>query len=358
MKKTENRLGFLIISTNLAGAENALKNIVKSLSKFKMNSIIYCNQEIYNHYLDMKNISVYNLGPLNITSKLRYLNYIRMYFRLRKILSTEKPSILFVMLEGSLFVAYGLNKSHNLPSCLVLHGTEIDNFLNSKGKLKDNLFLKKWMITSPRVISVGKEQIKTLPEKYKKKTIVIPNGVDFKIFRSIKGIKQKKNVILFVGRFIDTKGIREILQISKQLPQYEFWFAGQGLLHKEIKGDNIKNLGFKTTKELVQLYNQATICIFPSHIESFGLVGLEAMACGRAVIATPLGFSEYIQNGKDGIIIPSKDENALRRAIVDLMTNKKKRRMLEKNARKKALKYSWDKITEKYLKVFRRIVRE
>ena len=113
-----------------------------------------------------------------------------------------------------------------------------------------------------------------------------------------------------------------------------------------------------TTEELVKLYNQATICIFPSYRESFGLVGLEAMSCGRAVIATPLGFSEYIENGKDGIIIPAKDENALKNAIVDLMTNEKKRKMLEKNARKKALKYSWDKIARQCLNVFREVIKK
>jgi len=82
------------------------------------------------------------------------------------------------------------------------------------------------------------------------------------------------------------------------------------------------------------------------------------MACGKAVIATPLGFSEYIENGKDGIIIPAKDEKSLKDAIVDLMTNEKKRKMLEKNARKKALKYSWDNVAKQYMRVFKEVLRE
>ncbi len=135
-------------------------------------------------------------------------------------------------------------------------------------------------------------------------------------------------------------------------------FAGKGELDRLIMGRNIKNLGFKTTEELVNLYNQAEICIFPSYREGFPLSGLEAMSCGRAVIATPLGFSEYIENGKDGIIIPAKDENALKNAIIDLMTNEKKRKMLEKNARKKALKYSWENVAKQYLKMFKRVVKK
>jgi glycosyltransferase involved in cell wall biosynthesis len=171
-------------------------------------------------------------------------------------------------------------------------------------------------------------------------------------------VKQKENIILFAGRYIDWKGINEMINVAKQLPQYEFWFAGQGPLDNKIKGNNIKNLGFKTTKELVKLYNQATICIYPSWHEPFGNVAREAMACQKAVIATPKGFSETIENGKDGIIIPAKDEDALKNAILDLMTHEKKRKMLEKNARKKALKYSWDKVAEKYYQLCKEAVRD
>ena len=163
---------------------------------------------------------------------------------------------------------------------------------------------------------------------------------------------------LFVGNFIDIKGIKELVNVSKQLPQYEFWFVGSGPLDNMIKGHNIKNLGFKNPEELVKLYNQATICAQPSYREGFPLVGLEAMACGRAVIATPLGFTEYIENGKDGVIIPSKNEKALKDAIIDLMTNIKKRKKLEINARKKALKFSWDEVAKKYIEVYKKVIAE
>jgi glycosyltransferase involved in cell wall biosynthesis len=207
-------------------------------------------------------------------------------------------------------------------------------------------------------LSVSSWQIQNLPEKYKKKTEVIPNGVDSKTFKPINHIKQKNNLVLFTGRLIESKGIKEIVAVAKQLPQYEFWFAGQGPLKDIINLSNTKNLGFKTQEEIINLYNRATICILPSYHEGFSNVGLEVTACGRALICTPLGFSEYIENGKDGIIIPSKDEKALKSAIVKLMTNKKLRKRIEKNARKKALEYSWDKIAEQYLRVFRKVVKE
>lgn len=59
-----------------------------------------------------------------------------------------------------------------------------------------------------------------------------------------------------------------------------------------------------------------------------------------------------------GIIIPAKDEKALKDAIERLMNDEKLRKELEKNARKKALQYSWEKVAKQYLEVFKSVVRE
>ena len=82
------------------------------------------------------------------------------------------------------------------------------------------------------------------------------------------------------------------------------------------------------------------------------------MACQKPVIATPLGFSEYMENEKDGIIIPAKDEKALKKVIIRLMKDKKLREKLSKNARKKALQHSWDKVAKQYLKVFKEVLNQ
>jgi glycosyltransferase involved in cell wall biosynthesis len=279
---------------------------------------------------------------------------------LREIIKKEK----FDIIQTNMIISpefYKLIFKFKIPHTIIFHGSEIKSFIESKDILYKLLFkpvFSSIFLKSDLLVSVGNEQIQNLSERYKEKTIVISNGVDSRVFKPLKSIKQKKNIILFTGRFIDIKGIKEIIGVAKQLPQYEFWFAGQGELEKEIIGKNVKNFGFQSTRKLVKLYNQATICIFPSHREGFPLCGLEAMSCGRAVIATPLGFSEYIGNGKDGIIIPTKDENALKNAIIDLMINEKKRKILEKNARKKALKYSWNNVAEQYMKVFKEVIKE
>lgn len=350
------RLGVVLISSGFAGAERVVYRLVKELCKRREDEIfLILNNEIFEYYKDLEKINIHRIGIMDKGNPiLNLINFYRMQKKIKHIIKENKIEIINSHMDLSNFVSP--KKINNINT---FHGTDLIYLINPPSLKYRFVILpkiKKNLNNSFRIISVGKEQVQKLPEKYKKKTAIISNGVDSKIFKPLNNIKQKKKVILFAGRFIDIKGIKEIINVAKKSPQYEFWFAGQGPLANLINLPNTKNLGFKSTEELVKLYNQATICIQPSYREGFPLCGLEAMACGRAIIATPLGFSEYIENGKDGIIIPAKDETALKNAIVDLMKNEKKRKMIEKNARKKALKYSWDKISKRYINVFKEVL--
>ncbi|MBU4348472.1 glycosyltransferase family 4 protein [Patescibacteria group bacterium] len=353
------KIGIVLISGGWGGAERVVHYIVNSLKDSRNEVSLILNSEIIKYFLDIKKIKILDVGKFSM--KNNYITQKELLFiskNLKRLLDNNNFDLINTHMISPLRF-YRIFNSKKIPFIITFHGTDIVHFINPPNfgyKFFMSSRVKKSLINSSKLISVSHHQIKNFPEKYKRKMIVIPNGVDSKTFKSLKKIKQKKNVILFTGRFIDIKGVREIINVAKQLPQYEFWFAGQGHLENLINLPNTKNLGFQSTEELVKLYNKATICIFPSHREGLPLCGLEAMSCGRAVIATPLGFSEYIEDKKDGIIIPAKDENALKNAIVDLMTNEKKRKMIEKNARKKALKYSWDKVAKKYLKVFQTII--
>lgn len=206
------------------------------------------------------------------------------------------------------------------------------------------------------IITPGKEYGKKIKKFYNLDCKIIPNGVDKDLFRPLN-IKRRKNVILFVGRYVKIKGITELIEVANKLPNYKFWFVGDGPLRGIIKGANIRNLGFKTKKELVSLYNQSTFCVFPSYRECLPNVGLEAIACGKAVICTKSGFSEYIKDEYNGLIINLKNKNELKKAIERLMHEKKLRKKLEKNAIKTALRYDWKKIIEEYVTLYNNILK-
>lgn len=356
MKKP--KIAVLIISSGLAGAENSTYNVLERLIKMGEDVSLLSNREIADYYRSIKGLKVHDLGKRYDRNTLKRIIYrLKVNRSLYKVLKREKFDIISLNLHGS-FSAY--KKFQKSKVITVLHGTEVKTMQMSKPNLYqriENFYLNTALKGSDFIISVSNWEADQLPEEYKRKTVVIGNGVDGKKFKPLK-TKELSKSILYVGRFIELKGIKELLSVAREIPNYSFLFAGRGPMSSQMSLKNTNNLGFKSKEELVKLYNSADICVFPSYQEGSPNVGLEAMACGKPVIATPLGFSEYIENGKDGIIIPAKDKKALKDAIVKLMDNPKLREKLGKNARKKALKHSWGKVAKQYLEVYKKALAE
>jgi len=193
-----------------------------------------------------------------------------------------------------------------------------------------------------------------IEEEYNVSCMVLPNGVDTDTFRPIEGSGARDNVVLYVGRMLKRKGLLELFEAARALPEYEFWLIGDPKTDAIVMPPlpNLRVMGF--VNDLVTCYNQASICVFPSHWENFPLVGLEAMACGRAIIATKLGFSEYVENGRDGLVVEPGRPSNLIQSIKYLMENKSVRTGLERNAREKALHYDWKVIIKRYEELYER----
>jgi glycosyltransferase involved in cell wall biosynthesis len=129
-----------------------------------------------------------------------------------------------------------------------------------------------------------------IPEE---KFYLLPLGVDTTIFYPEPIQQAEKFIVLYVGRIHPLKGIHYILESFSylRLPNAELWLIGsvsqemQPLLNRYV-GDSIRYLGAKSHVELRTYYNQASVVVFPTLLDSFGLVILEAMACGKPVIAT------------------------------------------------------------------------
>ena len=112
-------------------------------------------------------------------------------------------------------------------------------------------------------------------------------------------------------------------------------------------------MGKVSDNELHYIYQIAHVFVLPSLYEPFGLVVLEAMAKGRAVIVSDkVGISSVIKSGKDGIIVPYGNVKRLVEEIDFLLQNPKKREKIRKDARKTAKRYTWNKIAKKYVEAY------
>ncbi len=192
---------------------------------------------------------------------------------------------------------------------------------------------------------------------------VIPCGVDIDTFRPLNvraarkslGLDPNVPVLLFIGRIEPLKGIDVLVRASAQLDgKFQLLVVGGdekdahrihelhtlaedvGVLGKVVFADAVPH------EELPRYYNAASICVVPSYYESFGLVALEAMACGVPVIASRVGgLKETVRDGQTGYLVPWRCPEPFAERLDLLLTNEPLRRSLGEEAREVAERYRW-----------------
>ena len=178
---------------------------------------------------------------------------------------------------------------------------------------------------------------------------IIPYGSPVDYFNPRRIKIDKKFRVLFVGRVGARKGVHYLLKAWKDLnlPNSELILIGindfpSGWLEKY--SDSITYIPGVPHNDLEYYYNVADVFVFPSLVEGFGLVILEAMACGLPVIATyNTAAPDIISNGLDGFIIPIRDINSLKEKIEWCYENPTDLSEISINSRKKAEFYNWAK---------------
>jgi glycosyltransferase involved in cell wall biosynthesis len=167
---------------------------------------------------------------------------------------------------------------------------------------------------------------------------VIPSGVQ--IPESVPEPAEPPE-ILFAGRLSPEKGILELVEAARDLPLV---VAGDGPLRDRVPDA----LGMVPHDQLVGLYERAAIVACPSHREGFGVVCAEAMAYGRAVVATPVGgMRDLLEDGVTGLLVPPRDPTALRAALQRLLADRELRQRLGQAARERArARLSWPAVTD------------
>ena len=119
-------------------------------------------------------------------------------------------------------------------------------------------------------------------------------------------------------------------------------------------------LGHVEKSKLIELYQNATIFVLPSHYEGLPTTLLEAMSCGLPVVATAVsGNLDVIESGKNGILVPIKSPDRMAEAVSFLLDNEKLRTELGIAARKTIeQKFTWSAISDKILRCYYSICKE
>jgi D-inositol-3-phosphate glycosyltransferase len=258
----------------------------------------------------------------------------------------------------------GLQLNHLLkvPWLHTLHTVEI---LKAIPKDKARIEIEEEIIRScDLVVSPTRQEAWAIKALYPDaKVIAVPHGVDTRQFRPSQD--GHKNV-LFVGRIDPIKGIHLLIDALRLVKQDINLTVVGGASKTAATLDEIKTyaadlpvdfVGKARHEELASYYKKAAMLVVPSFYESFGLVGLEAMASARPVVGfLHTGLRETVSDDA-GLLVEMGVRN-LAKAIDVLLRDNQLCRRLGNRGRAKALSYDWSNIAKKYKSIYERIIQE
>jgi glycosyltransferase involved in cell wall biosynthesis len=233
-------------------------------------------------------------------------------------------------------------------------------YIGWKGYL--GYIIEKLAVLMPvKIISISEHTTHKLKNELnsKKPTYTVPNGIEFDLITKIKPAKEKTDVI-FVGRLISHKNIdiliKSIKLIKEKNPEIKSLIIGDGPEKKKLEEltqklnleKNIKFLGFlENHDDVYAIMKSSKVFVLPSTREGFGIVVIEANACGIPVIAIDHkdnAARDLIEEGKNGFVCQLNEEEIAKR-IMRILENSSGRKMKEV-CMDLAKKYDWDRIVD------------
>ncbi|WP_313927402.1 glycosyltransferase [Pseudoxanthomonas sp.] len=168
----------------------------------------------------------------------------------------------------------------------------------------------------------------------------VVNGIDTDVFhprdrqamRARLGVPADARLITYVGRFVEAKGMRELLQafqaLAAQDPRVRLALVGDGVMREELAGlVQATGLGGRVTMtgglepaQVAEWIGASDVLTLPSWSEGYPNVVVEGIACGRPVVATAVGGTGEIITAGNGILVPPRDAAALERGLADALS--------------------------------------
>jgi glycosyltransferase involved in cell wall biosynthesis len=243
-------------------------------------------------------------------------------------------------------------------------------------KLYNATILQLLLINAKKIIIIQEDYVNFSHylKKFQNKIEVIPCGVDTERFKP-SGSSGNKNRLFFLGildEFHRYKGLDYLLycltKVIKEIPTVKLIVGGKGSLLSYYEAmansfglrDHVDFRGFIPDEELPDYYNRCDAFILPSISpaqEGFGIVALEALACGKPVITTEIvGIARDLEKTQAGIVIPPKDSNALAKAIIKILRGGSSPEMGIKGRKLVEEKFTWKRVAKMTEKIYQKLL--
>lgn len=261
-----------------------------------------------------------------------------------------------------------VSRANKIPLVITWHEVWDDYWAQYLGRIRGGFGRRIERMTvklADRIIAVSeqtREDLISIGADHKK-IDVIPAGINLAEVKKAKPAKKKFDV-LFVGRLIKEKNVHVLLRSLKSAGQgISCGIIGEGPEKKRLEllagklGANVEFLGFVEKHEEVLGYMKSSkVLVLPSAREGFGIVLVEANACGTPVITldAPKNASKHlVENGRNGFVAGFAEFPA---RIAQLTSDRKLRRRMSAASRKMAEKYDWEFILPKVLGVYGKLI--
>jgi teichuronic acid biosynthesis glycosyltransferase TuaC len=313
--------------------------------------------------LDGIELEAFNYPALPAVSRLSN-GYVAAHALTRRMRRFQPDVVLGYWLYPDGFAAQRAARNLGVPCVLGARGSDIH--------VRDglNAFMTRRTIAQTKtLLTVSEAMRRTAIERYAAnadRVHTIINGFDTQIFhprdrsamRTKLHIAQDARLIIYVGRLVETKGMRELIdafaELASEDSKLQLALVGDGVMRSEIvRLLDSRNLnprvlmpGAFGPDRVAEWISAADVLTLPSWSEGYPNVAVEAIACGRPVVATDVGGTREIVNANNGILIPARDTQALTCALREALD-----RSWDSASMAAAMQRSWDDVATDTLAV-------
>ncbi|MBU2472877.1 MAG: glycosyltransferase family 4 protein [Patescibacteria group bacterium] len=344
-------------------------NLIKHCSKENVDFLVLSS--VQSQINDLPSVKEYKvLPPLFINRWIKLYVLIKNFFKIRKLI--QGADIVHVLAEPYGLIAYLVCRQR--PILITLHGTYAVDALNRwylRG-LYSRVYQK-----AKKIICISQftkdEVLKKIPDL--NNLTIINNGVDYNKFQIDGSFESDTKNIVSVGALVSRKGyhisISAIAEVVKKYSNLKYYIIGnqknkeyfEELKKIVVKYSLEKNVVFLENVlegDLIKHYYQSDLFLLTpiyvegSKFEGFGLVYLEANACGKPVIGTyGCGAEDAIKDNYNGLLVNQNDISQTSKAIINILSNSDLAKTIGQNGRKWAQEHDWSEIVLEYIEVYR-----
>ncbi len=321
-----------------------------------------------------------------VVGKIRYLSFLMGYLNLLwytlKLNKAKNYDLIHAVAEGlPSIIAITIKKLRRTPSVITIQGGCISAGFESNLSGRILRKLQKWSFKNADLVHVISQSLADGAKKLGSRNIVvIPNGVDSRLFKPMDkdklrkryGIPAGEKIVISVARLNPVKGVDHLIKaialVEERMPNLRLVVIGDGEQREELErlinqlriDSKVQLLGFLPHQQISEYLNISDVFILSSRHEGLGIALIEAMACGVPVIGSRVdGIVDIIDEGKNGILVPSGDAKVLAEGIERLLQDENLRdNFIEEGFKKVEERFLWDSILQQIEQIYISLVHD